>query len=58
MKRNIIAIDGGKIMVPTNSEPQTALIDQSIVQQVNRKPPKVLFIPTASEGNIERNLNE
>ena len=46
MKRNIIAIGGGKIMVPTNREPQTSLIDQSIVQQVKRKSPKVLFIPT------------
>ncbi|HIF49923.1 MAG TPA: peptidase E [Thiotrichaceae bacterium] len=52
MKRNIIAIGGGKIMVSKNREPQTSLIDQSIVQQVKRKTPKVLFIPTASEDNV------
>jgi len=53
MKRNIIAIGGGKLVVPKNREPQTLLIDQSIVEQVNRKSPKVLFIPTASEDNVE-----
>ena len=53
MKRNIIAIGGGKIMVPENREPQTSLIDQSIVQQARKKSPKVLFIPTASEDNVE-----
>lgn len=40
-------------MVPTHREPQTLLIDQSIVQQVKRKSPKVLFIPTASEDNVD-----
>ena len=53
MKRNIIAIGGGKIMVPAHREAQTLLIDQSIVQQVKRKSPKVLFIPTASEDDVE-----
>lgn len=53
MKRNIIAIGGGKIMVSNNREPQTLSIDQSIVQQVKRKSPKVLFIPTASEDNVD-----
>jgi dipeptidase E len=53
MKRNIIAIGGGKIRVPKHREPQTSLIDQSIVQQVKRKKPRVLFIPTASEDNAE-----
>jgi dipeptidase E len=53
MKRNIIAIGGGKIMVSTNREPQTSLIDQSIVQQAKRKSPKVLFLPTASEDNVD-----
>lgn len=53
MKRNIIAIGGGKIRVPKSREPETSLIDQSIVQQVKRKSPKVLFIPTASEDNAE-----
>lgn len=53
MKRNIIAIGGGKLMVPKNREPQTSSIDKAIVQQVKRKRPKVLFIPTASEDNAE-----
>ncbi len=53
MKRNIIAIGGGKIMVPAHREAQTLSIDQSIVQQVNRKTPKVLFIPTASEDDVD-----
>ncbi len=53
MKRNIVAIGGGQIMVPTRREPQTSLIDQSIVQLVKRKKPKVLFIPTASEDNVD-----
>ncbi len=49
MKRNIIAIGGGKIMVPAHREAQTLSIDQCIVQQAKRKTPKVLFIPTVSE---------
>lgn len=53
MKRNIIAIGGGKIMVPKHRQAQTLSIDQSIIQQVRRKSPKVLFIPTASEDNKE-----
>lgn len=53
MKRNIIAIGGGKIMVPSNREPQTLSIDKAIIQQVKRKNPKVLFLPTASEDNAE-----
>ena len=53
MKRNIIAIGGGKIMVPAHREAQTLAIDQSIVQQVKIKSPKVLFVPTASEDNVE-----
>ncbi len=53
MKRNIIAIGGGKIMLPTKREPQTLPIDQSIVQQVKKKTPHVLFIPTASEDNAD-----
>jgi len=53
MKRNIIAIGGGKIMMPSHREAQTLSIDQAIVQQAKRKKPKVLFIPTASEDNAE-----
>ena len=53
MKRNIIAIGGGKIMVPKNRVPETSSIDKSIVQQVKRKTPRGLFIPTASEDNAD-----
>lgn len=53
MKRNIIAIGGGRIMMLKHRQAQTLLIDQSIVQQARKKSPKVLFIPTASEDNIE-----
>jgi dipeptidase E len=53
MKRNIIAIGGGKIMVPKNREAQTLSIDQVIVKEAKKKSPKVLFIPTASEDNAE-----
>lgn len=53
MKRNIIAIGGGKIMVPRDRQAQTLSIDESIVKQVRRKKPNVLFIPTASEDNLE-----
>jgi dipeptidase E len=51
MKRNIIAIGGGKIMVPKHRVPQTNLIDKAIIHQVRKKHPRVLFIPTASEDN-------
>lgn len=40
-------------MVPAHRDAQTLLIDQRIVQQVKRKTPKVLFIPTASEDDVE-----
>lgn len=53
MNRNIIAIGGGKIMVPASREPQTMAIDQIIVKQSKQKSPRVLFIPTASEDNAE-----
>ena len=53
MKRNIVAIGGGKIMVPKHRQAQTLLIDQTIVEQSRKKKPKVLFIPTASEDNDE-----
>ena len=36
MKRNIIAIGGGKIMVPKHRQAQTLSIDQAIVEQVKR----------------------
>ena len=53
MKRNIIAIGGGRIMVPKHRDAQTLSIDQAIVQQAKKKSPKVLFIPTASEDNSD-----
>ena len=53
MKRNIIAIGGGKIRVPLSREPQTMLIDRAIVKQTSKKSPRVLFIPTASEDDAE-----
>lgn len=53
MKRNIIAIGGGKIMVPKHQQAQTLSIDKAIFEQSRKKKPKVLFIPTASEDNAE-----
>lgn len=47
----IIAIDGGEL-----AELETLPIDTYIVNQINKKRPKALFIPTASgepEGYIE-----
>ncbi len=40
-------------MVPANREPQTTLIDRCIVKQAKRKSPRVLFLPTASEDNVD-----
>ncbi len=53
MKRNIIAIGGGRIMVPFHREPQTLSIDRAIVKRSKKKTPKLLFIPTASEDDLE-----
>lgn len=53
MKRNIIAIGGGKIMLPKHRQAQTLSIDKTIIEQAKKKSPKVLFIPTASEDNVE-----
>lgn len=53
MKRNIIAIGGGRIMVPAHREPQTLSIDQAIVRRSKKKQPNLLFIPTASEDDLE-----
>ena len=39
-------------MVPVNREAQTLSIDQSIIQQLKGKTPRVLFIPTASEDDV------
>lgn len=51
MKRNIIAIGGGKIMVPAGRNAQTLKIDEVIVKEAASTVPKVLFIPTASEDD-------
>ena len=53
MKRNIVAIGGGRIMTPLLSKVQTLDIDSEIIRMSKRKRPTVLFIPTASGDNQE-----
>ena len=53
MKRKIVAIGGGKVMVPPRREPQTLSIDKAIVRLSSKHKPKLLFVPTASEDNLE-----
>lgn len=53
MNRNIVAIGGGRIMAPHISKVQTLDIDQEIIRFSGKKKPSVLFIPTASEDNLE-----
>lgn len=48
LKRKIIAIGGGRIMLPKSQAPQTLSIDREIVRLTNRKKPRLLFVPTAS----------
>lgn len=48
MKRKIIAIGGGRIMVRRDRVPQTQSIDEEIVRLCGRKNPRLLFVPTAS----------
>jgi dipeptidase E len=48
MKRKIISIGGGRMMVTKGKDPQTLSIDEEIVRLSGKKKPKVLFIPTAS----------
>ncbi len=48
MKRKIIAIGGGRIMLPAGKTPQTLSIDKESVRLCGRKHPLLLFIPTAS----------
>ena len=48
MKRKIIAIGGGRIMLPKGRLPQTMKIDQEIVRLSKKKAPRLLFVPTAS----------
>ena len=48
MKRKIISIGGGRMMVTKGKDPQTLRIDEEIVRLSGKKNAKVLFIPTAS----------
>jgi dipeptidase E len=48
MKRKIVSIGGGRIMLPKNKVPQTLSIDEEIIRLTGRKSPRLLFIPTAS----------
>ena len=48
MKRKIVAIGGGRIMLPAGRMPQTMSIDREIVRLSNKRKPRLLFIPTAS----------
>lgn len=52
MQRKIIAIGGGRL-IKAKKEPQTLKIDQEIVSLVGKKRPNLVFIPTASEDNLE-----
>ena len=51
MKRNIIAMGGGRIMLPDPAKVETLSIDKAIIRMSGKKQPRVLFIPTASEDN-------
>ena len=53
MKRNIVAMGGGRIMLPEPKKVETLSIDKAIVRMSTVKQPRVLFIPTASEDNEE-----
>jgi dipeptidase E len=60
MKRKIIAIGGGRIMVPAGQQAQTLSIDEALVALSEKKAPRFLFIPTASlddEAYCERISN-
>ncbi|NKB36162.1 MAG: peptidase E [Gammaproteobacteria bacterium] len=48
MRRKIVAIGGGRIMVPAGKLPQTLSIDREIVRLSGRPRPRLLFIPTAN----------
>ena len=51
MSKQIIAIGGGKVMMPSVQQVETLTIDRAIVRAADASKPKVLFIPTASEDN-------
>lgn len=48
MKRKIVSIGGGRIMLPKSRVPQTLSIDEEIVNLGGKRKPRLLFIPTAS----------
>jgi dipeptidase E len=48
MKRKIVSIGGGRIMLPKGRVPQTLSIDEEIVSLSGKPKPRLLFIPTAS----------
>ena len=51
IKKNIIAIGGGKIMVDAIEDVETLTIDKAIVRAASKAQPKMLFIPTASSDD-------
>ena len=53
MKRKIVAIGGGRVISPRGRMPQTLAIDEAIVRLANKRSPRVLFVPTASDDNLE-----
>ncbi len=60
MKRKIVSIGGGRLMVPKGKVPQTLSIDEEIVGLSGKNKPRLLFIPTASlddEAYCERIAN-
>lgn len=48
MKRKIVAIGGGRIMLPAGKQPQTLKIDEEIIRLSGKRNPDFLFVPTAS----------
>jgi len=54
MKRKIVAIGGGKIMVPPGRAPQTLSIDHQIVKLADRKRAKVVDELKTTNREIKR----
>lgn len=50
---HIFSIGGGRMRVPAGQKPQTLAIDQAIVAATKKKRPRALFIPTASEDDVD-----
>ena len=53
MRRKIIAIGGGRILMPAGKQPQTLSIDREIVRLSGKRQPRFLFISTASLDDSE-----